>query len=164
MNVLSKFYSATLDSVNRRVLKIWGMGPATAAEIAPFGDDSNPVQGMDVIYAITTNDDEPVAIGYMNTHQLAGPGEKRFYSIGPDGKTIAFYTWMKSNGTYEIGGVADNLIRYEKLNIALQATVDKLNIELAKIQVGLAAVGGTYAMADVDIDISAAKINEVKCL
>lgn len=163
----SKYFSNILDAFGHREIKVSGYGTATADQVAPFGDDSVPVQGMDAIYCETDTDEQPVILGYVNTNCLAGEGEKRFFSIkkNDDGTySQAFYTWMKADGTYEIGGDADNLIRYAALNTALQAQIEKMQEQLVLIAAGIATGGGSYTPGDITLDISAAKIEEVKCV
>jgi len=165
---LAKFFSASIDSTTHRILKVFGMvGTGNADQVAPFGDDSCPVQGMDAIYMDTANDELPVIVGFINTNQMAGPGEKRFFSIkqNEDGSySEAFYTWMKSDGTYEIGGDTDNAVRYTALNTALQEQITKMQAQLAEIAAAIAEAGGSYTPGDITLDISAAKIIEIKTL
>lgn len=163
----SKVYNTLLDTVGRRIVRVYEIGPKTADQVAPFGDDSNPIQGMDAIYAESSNDGDPVILGYVNTKQLAAAGEKRLYSIKPKSLTvpygtISFYAWFRNNGTLELNGSADNLVRYAALNAALQAEVQRLNTELTKIQTAIGSLGGVYVMAPVSVDITASKINEIK--
>lgn len=163
----SKFFSSVLDSFGHRTVKVSGYGTVTADQVAPFGDDSCPPQGWDTIYCETDTDEQPVIIGYVNTNCLAGPGEKRMFSmrLNEDGSySEAFYTWMKADGTYEIGGVVDNLVRYAALNEALQEQINKMQEQLTLISVGIATAGGSYTPGDITLDISGAKINEIKCL
>lgn len=152
----------------RRELTVYGIkGGMTADECAAPGDDSVPIQGMDAIYAETSNDGEPIIIGYLNMNQLASEGEKRFYSMkkNADGTySQAFYTWLKNDGTYEIGGTIDNLVRYNALNTALQQHIVKLQTQLSLIAAGIATAGGSYTPGDVSLDITPSKINEIKCL
>jgi len=42
------------------------------------------------------------------------PGEFRTYSTDKDG-VEKFYTWLKNDGTYEVGGNDDFLVRYNEL-------------------------------------------------
>jgi hypothetical protein len=163
----SKYFSNILDAFGHREVKVSGYGTVTADHVAPFGDDSCPVQGMDAIYSETDTDEQPVIIGYVNTNCLAGEGEKRCFSIrkNEDGSySQAFYTWMKADGTYEIGGNTNNLTQYAALNTALQLQISKMEEQLTLIAAGIAAGGGTYTPGDISLDISAAKINEIKCL
>lgn len=168
----SKYFSNIIDSTFHRVMKVLGMnGAATADHVTPFGDDSVPVQGMDALYADTASDELPVIIGYININAMASEGEKRLFSltkvVADDGTVSyveSFYTWHKNDGTYEIGGNTDNAVRYEKLNAALQLHITKLQTQLTEIAVGIATGGGTYTPGDITLDISAAKIDEIKTL
>lgn len=158
----STFKSAVIDA-GQRILKVVQYGAKTAAECMPFGDDSNPVANMQAIYATTENIAEPVIIGYLNTQQLAGVGEKRLYSVGADG-SVSFYAWLKNDGTLQLGGDVHNLVRYAPLNIALQQQDTAINAELAKIATAIGLLGGSYTPNEVSTDISGSKINEIKCL
>lgn len=169
MITLGKFFDSTLNSIGQRLVKMFGsIGTATAEQVGPFGDDSVPLKGMDVIYAETESDEQPVIIGCLNTHLLAAPGEKRMFAmkLNPDGKTYSqvFYTWMKTDGTYEIGGSADNAVRYAALNAGLQAQITKMQGQLIAIAAGITTAGGSYTPGDISLDITAAKINEIKTL
>lgn len=168
MITLAKYFSSLLDAVGHRMIKAGSMlGAVQADQCAPFGDDSVPMQGLDIIYAETASDELPVIIGCINTNQKAAEGEKRFFSMkrNEDGTySQAFYTWMKSDGTFEMGGTDDNAIRYAKLNQGLQLAIDRINAELPKIAAGIATGGGTYVPTDITLDISAAKIEEIKTL
>lgn len=163
----SKYFSNVLDSLGHRTVKVSGYGTVTADVAAPFGDDSCPPQGWDAIYSETDTDEQPVIVGYVNTNCMAGEGEKRMFSmrLNEDGTyTQMFYTWMKANGTYEIGGTNDNLTRYAALNTALQAQISKMQGQLTLIAAGIATGGGSYVPGDITLDITTAKINEIKCL
>lgn len=169
MITLGKFFSSTLNTIGQRLVKSFIMnGTATAEQVAPFGDDSVPLRGMDVIYAETESDEQPVIIGCMNLNLMAGPGEKRMFAmkLNDDGKTYSevFYTWMKADGTFEIGGDIDNAVRYAKLNEGLQAQITKMQTQLGLIAAAIAVAGGSYTPGDITLDISGAKINEIKTL
>ncbi len=170
---LSKYFSSVIDNTGRRIFKVLNgfYGAATADQVAPFGDDSCPVKGMDAMYATTGSDELPVVIGFINFNQLAAEGEKRLFSLkkiqNEDGSVTyveAFYTWHKNDGTYELGGDIDNAVRYQKLDDGLQAEVNLLNAELTKIQVAISSLGGAYAKGNITLDIGQAKINEIKTL
>ena len=159
---LSKIKSTALES-GKRVLKVLQFGVKTAVEIAPFGDDSCPIDNMAALYLDTREIGEPVIAGYINKNQKAAKGEKRFYSLDSEGNE-KFYIWIKNDGTLEIGGDSDNAVRYIPLNAALQAQKDLINTELTKIAIGITAAGGTYTPAPISINISGAKIEEIKTL
>ena len=81
---LFKVISTSLANTFRSV-KVNGNGnydPRTADEVAPFGTDANPVAGMTALYCDTGNNAKRVIVGYINTQQLAGPGETRRSSQG----------------------------------------------------------------------------------
>lgn len=169
MITLGKYFSSTLNTIGQRLVKAFTInGTATAEQIAPFGDDSVPLKGMDVIYAETEADEQPVIIGCLNTNLLAAPGEKRMFAmkLNEDGKTYSqiFYTWMRKDGTYEIGGDVDNAVRYTKLNEGLQEQITKMETQLTEIAAAILVAGGSYTPGDITLDISAAKINEIKTL
>jgi hypothetical protein len=169
---LSKYFSNLIDTKGRRILKVMGLvGAATADHSAPFGDDSCPVKGMDALYATTGSDELPVVIGYINFNQIAKEGEKRLFSLKKisnlDGSVTyveSFYAYFKNDGTFELGGKADNAVRYSPLNTALSNHNTNINTELTKIQVALTSLGGTYARGTLNLDISGAKIEEIKTL
>lgn len=162
MITLSKVRSTILEN-KRRIIKVFQFGAKTALEISAFGEDSNPVENMSALYADTGEAGEPVIIGYINTEQLAGVGEKRLYSLQAD-KTLSTYIWLKNDETMEIGGSADNMVRYQKIDDALQSQKDKINIELTKIQAAIVNLGGAYVKIPITIDTSNAKIDEIKTL
>lgn len=165
MNLI-KVISTSVNTLNQRVIKMFRfsrLDVQTALEVSPYGFDSNPVAGMVAVYAPTTDKGETMIIGYINKNQKAGVGELRLFSTNASGDE-KFYTWLKSDGTYEMGGKVDNAVRYAKLNLALQNEVAKINAELGKINGAIVALGGTYAVSPITLDISAAKINEIKTL
>jgi hypothetical protein len=165
MNLISVI-SSELDSMQRRIIKFLRVGKRdvrTSVEVSPYGIDSNPIKGMVAVYGETGQNGQTVIIGYMNKKQLADVGDIRIYSTDSDG-ALKFYTWLKNDGTCELGGSADNAVRYSKLNAALGNQVIDINAELNKIAVAIAALGGTYIVAPISLDISQAKINEIKTL
>lgn len=162
MVTLSKVKSTAIES-GKRILKVLQYGIKTAVEVSPFGDDSCPVDNMSALYASTAENGEPVIVGYINNKQLAAKGEKRLYSLDSNGDE-SFYIWLKNNGTLEIGGIADNAVRYTPLNVGLQAEKDLINLELAKIAAAITTLGGTYVVAQISVDVSGAKIDEIKVL
>src|SRR5690606_8847873 len=95
--------------------------------------------------------------------QLAAIGELRLYATDGNGQLQTF-VWLKNDGTIELGGNTDNAVRYLPLNTALQGQVTDINAELVKIQTAITGLGGAYAHTPVSIDISGAKIEEIKTL
>ncbi|MBB6236481.1 hypothetical protein HDC90_001093 [Pedobacter sp. AK013] len=162
MSSLSRFKSALVEK-GRRILKVIEYGPKTADECAPFGDDSNPLANMTAVLMETDVIGEPVVVGYLNTNQLAASGEKRIYSLKPDG-SVSFYAWLKNDGTMHLGGYTHNLVRYAPLNTSINNQNTEINAELTKIAAAITLLGGAYSVSPVSIDISGSKINEIKTL
>lgn len=160
MITLAKIKSTVLAQ-GKRIAKIVQFGPKTVGISAPFGDDSNPLKDMIAIHASTGEAGEAVIIGYINKNQIAQPGEKRLFSLAPDG-SLSFSIYLKGDGTCEIGGTADNLVRYIPLDTALKAQDTLINTELTKIATAITSLGGAYVPAPVSTDITAAKINQIK--
>jgi len=162
MITFSKIKSVAIES-KKRILKVLQFGVKTADEVSSYGDDASPLVGMTAIYSNTSEAGEQVIIGYINTEQISKEGEKRIYSQKSDG-SISFYIHLKNDGTMELGGDVDNLVRYSPLDSSLQGQATDINIELAKIAAAISGLGGSYIVAPITIDNSAAKIEEVKSL
>jgi hypothetical protein len=145
----------------KRFLKVQEYGVKTADVVADFGDDSAPLKDMIAIYSKTAIAGEEIIIGYINSNQIAQPGEKRIFSLMPDG-SLSFDIYLRNDGTCEIGGNVDNAVRYLALNTALQLQVQAINAQLTAISLAIAGVGGTYTPAPITLDLTSAKIEEVK--
>ena len=154
---------STLVEKLKRIVKVSQYGAKTALQAAPFGDDSHPVKDMVALYAKTGENGKRVILGYINKNQVTAEGEKRLYALKPDG-SLSFYLHLKNNGTCELGGTTNNLVRYAKLDAALKAQDAKINEELAKIAGAITTLGGSYTPEAISTDISASKIDEVKTL
>ena len=176
MNLLTKVISAEVKE-SFRIVKVLGLGKddvRTADVSAPYGIDSNPVADMIAIYSDTYVSGEPVIIGYINQDQVAAPGELRLYSTD-DNAEEKNYIWLKNSGTIEIGGDADNMVRYSELEKAfnqLKADHDKLAEKwdafvAAYIPGSPSTTGSPATLAGSSVgassaDITTAKINEIK--
>lgn len=161
MATITKIDSTSTDD-GFRSAKVEQYGMKTADLVQPFGEDSNPVKNMVAVFEETDTDGNPIIIGYMSPNALAAEGERRMYSVDSSGSEKAFI-WLKNDGNIELNGSGDNLVRFTPLERGLMEMVQKLNIELQKIQVAISGVGGAYAKIDVDIDVSDAKVDNVKC-
>lgn len=162
----TRLNDSTFNSVKNRILKVLRMGKndvQTSFEAAPYGVDSNPIKDMEAIYGKTTKAGKTVILGYINKNQLAAVGENRIYSTDSNGN-LKFYVWLKNDGTCELGGDADNGVRYSPLNSELTAFKNALQAELTLIQAGIASAGGSYSPSTLSLDISQAKIDEIKTL
>lgn len=156
--------STSFDKFKKLVPKALRFGQddvVTAIQSAPFGIDSNPIKGLVAVYTKTSQKGADVFLGYLNKDLLAEQGETRLFSTNESG-ALQTYVWLKNDGNIEMGGNADNLVRYTKLNTALQQEVLKINAELAKIATAIGSLGGAYVVAPVTLDISAAKVDKIK--
>jgi hypothetical protein len=160
MITYSKVKSAIIEN-GKRILKVLEFGAKTAVEVAPFGDDGNPVKDMTAIYGRTSASGDAVILGYINKNQLATPGEKRIYSLKPDGG-LSIDIFLRTDGTMEIGGNTDNMVKFIPLDAALKNQDTLINAELIKIASAIAALGGAYAPITVATDISPSKLDTIK--
>ena len=178
MNKIVKIISTKIDDRNRRLIKTLGFGNDDVQEtqnVSSFGDDSNPVRDLIAVYAPTTDIGNPVIIGYINQNQIAKVGEKRIFSTDSEGNVV-FAIHLKNDGTAEVGGNTDNLVRYSKLKQEFDVLNDKVNSLIAKYNthlhpfVGLAigVTGATAVSTSTETpstaDMSSAKIDEIKTL
>ena len=170
MNFLTSVISTALDTTYR-VVKVLRMGKddvQEAAECAPFGVDANPIKDMIAVYAETIDKGDSVIIGYLNANQLAAPGEVRMYSTDADG-AMKTYTWLKADGTMEIGGSANHMVQYEALATAFNklksdhdALIDEWVSFCAVYAPGPSVVPIPTSAAHSTADISPAKLDKIK--
>ena len=160
-----KILSSEFDDLKRRIIKVLRRGKSdvqTSKEIGPFGIDSNPVNGMYAIHAETGIRGKTVIIGYININQIAAIGEMRLYSTDADG-ALKTYTWLKNDGTIEIGGNDDFMVRYSKLETAFNELKQKFNtFAAAYTPGGPSSVGTPPEIQQSNADISQAKIETIK--
>lgn len=123
MNNFVKVISTEIDTLKRRIVKVLRFGKSdvqTAIECGPYGIDSNPIKDMVAVYGETTEKGKVTIIGYINKNQKAGIGEFRTFATDENG-TEKFYTWMKSDGTMEIGGGANFAVKFNELKTEFNA-------------------------------------------
>lgn len=154
-------FKSSLIEAGKRILKVQEFGVKTANESMPFGMDSNPIAEMVAIYSQTSNNSEPVIIGYINKNQLAAAGETRLFSVDASGAVKA-YMWLKNTGVLELNGNGYTAVRYEPLNLGLQNQNTLINAELVKIQLAISALGGAYPQSNVTTNINNSKSGDVK--
>lgn len=162
---LVTFKSAVITA-GYRIAKIlgWGNIPLTADQVSPFGIDSSPVKNMIAVYAETEEGGDQVIIGYFNRSVMAAPGETRLFSLDPATGNLSIDLWLRTDGTMELGGIGNNLVRYTALNAGIEEQNTKINAELLKIATAIATLGGAYTPEEVSTDISESEINEIKCI
>jgi hypothetical protein len=147
-----------------KVLRLGGSDVQTGYNIQPFGIDGNIPAGYRAIFAYTGNRGDKIIIGIINTKALAQVGELRLHSEKSDGsEAIAIY--LKNDGTCEMGGASDNLVRYSKLEEAFNELKGKFNTFAESYSPGGPSTQGLPASIEPsNADISGAKINEIKTL
>lgn len=152
-----------------RIIKSIRFGKADVIdgnECSPFGVDSNPVKGMDAIYASTNVNGIPVIIGYLNKNRLAKVGENRIYATDEDG-IVGFNIWLKKTSvligrSVDTSDYGDNLVRYLPLNTALQDEINQINNQLLAIAAAInAIVPGSYTPTLISVDFSSAKTPDI---
>lgn len=172
---ITKILSTSFDDIQRRLIKVLRKGNSdiqTPFEASPFGIDSNPLKDMIAVYGPTEEKGKTVIIGYIDKNKLADIGETRLYSTDSDGN-LRFYTWLKNDGTMEIGGNTKHMVRYEELETAFNQLKTDFNTFITNynshVHTGV-TVGGSSTSFTVtpgvssSADISPAKIDEIKTL
>lgn len=156
-------FSSSFDSLKSRVIKFLRFGlndTQTATEAVPFGIDSNPVKDMIAIYSKTSTMGEAVIIGYINENQLADPGETRIFSTDSSGG-LKTYIWLKADGKIQLGGTADNAVRFSKLEDGFNQLKSDFNNFLTHVH-GTAGTPTTPPALPSTASISDAKIDEIQ--
>jgi hypothetical protein len=166
--IVTKIISVNTDGV--RTLKVVCFGKndvRTPAECAPFGDDSNPIDGMKAIYAETTTNGQDVIIGYINTQQLAQQGERRMYATDVNGLEQV-RIWLHGDGTVELGGTGaagsniNHATQWEALNAQLQDYLTNPATGLLfQINAGIVSAGGAFT-PPAPLNITTAKLTKIK--
>lgn len=154
-NFLTTIKSSSLAKKMRIIIGVL-MSPTDskqAQEIAPYGYDAAPVAGLTALYLQTSKRSQPVFAGYVNTNQLAVPGEVRIFATDENGNEKC-RIWQHSSGKIEIGGTGaagsnvNHLTQFETLNTSLAAWKSELDLQLTAIG---AAAGSPYTAPTLDI-------------
>lgn len=115
------------------------------------GQDESPINGSRV-YVIGIDESYKIAIAVNDgVEPTSATGEKYLYSVDDTGVVQAILKLYKS-GIIEINGNADFAVRFDALDTALQTMLTALNADII-------IAGGAGSST---LDISAAKVNEVK--
>ena len=160
MITFSKLKSVAIEQ-GQRILKVMQYGPKTANECGPFGLDSSPLENYTAIYAETANAGESLIIGYIQKNQIAQQGEARLFSLDSNGLLKA-EIFCKADGNIILNGGVNSSVRYEPLNTELQKLKSDINTELLKLQTAVTTLGGTYANAPLNLDLTTAKSDTIK--
>lgn len=159
---ITKVISTRIESL-KRLVKILRNGKNDVQEVtqySPAGFDSAPIKDAIAVYVKSQEDGKMVVFGYLAKSQV-NPGEVRLYSMNEAGSEMA-YIYMTDDGKIHLNGNIDNLMRYQAAETQLQNLVTAINAELVKIQTGITGVGGVYAPVTITLDLSSAKIDELK--
>lgn len=175
MDIIS-IISTTLDNA-RRFITFERRGRSDIREkneLSPYGLDSNPVEGIKAAFVESSLSGQGVVIGYVNTNQKADVGEFRVFSTDAEGAE-QFYAWLKADATMEIGGDADNMVRFSELKTAFDQLKSDFDSLVSTYNghdhiVPQAPSGSTTSApplsqgASTTADIDPAKIDEIKTL
>jgi hypothetical protein len=165
MASIVKVFSTEVDNLKRRVVKFLRYGSSdfqTSLEAGPFGFDSNPIKDMVAIYAESGTKGKTLIVGYLNKNQVANVGEVRLYSTDENGQQ-KMYAWLKNDGTMELGGDSDHLVRFSKLEEGFNKLRDDFNtFAQAYTPGGPSSVGTPPTIMQSQASIADAKINEIK--
>jgi hypothetical protein len=124
------------------------------------GDDSPPIKG-DKVSIISIGDSFKIAIGVQDSIVPSmAEGEKKLYSRDSVGAITAFVNFLAS-GVLELNGNTDFAVRFNALQTKLTALEAQL---IAHVHPGVLTGGASTgpSVTPFDIDISAAKVDEVK--
>lgn len=144
MLTLIKVISNAVEAGFRKIkIRRYGNGDVqTASQVSPFGIDAAPPVGMVAVFSETNKKGKPVIIGYLNKSLLAANGEIRLYSLDSDG-ALATFIWLKADGTMEIGGDADNMVRFSELKTAFDQLLGDHNDLVNAFNTHMHATAGT---------------------
>lgn len=174
MLTISSVISTFLDVAERRIVKIYRLGKSdvqSVIEAAPYGVDGNPIKKIRAIYAPSRAVGRPIVLGYITTKRKADVGELRLFSTDADGDEEMF-VWLKNDGTLEVGGDTDNLVRFSDLKDGFDELKDNFNDLVtafnAHVHAGNGipptAVPGSIPAIASAATIDGAKIEEIKTL
>jgi len=133
----------------------------TSHQVSPWGEDSQPAGKVDVVHAETATDETTLIVGVVQKNKKAGPGEKRIFATDESGNEIVDI-FMRNDGTIEIAGTGDNLVKFIPLDQGLQDFKNEIQAELVKIQTGITGAGGAYTPGTLTVDISDSKVDKLK--
>lgn len=174
---LVRIINTSVDNLGRRVAKFFRLGKIveTATQAAPYGVDAQPIEDCIAVYAQSGIKGKTVIIGYINKNAIADVGEHRIFSTDADG-AVQFYIHLKNDGTCDIGGDADNMVRFSELETAFNQLKDDHDTLVTAFNAHMhptAATGAPSPPTPVPnqipavpstADISGAKIDEIKTL
>lgn len=143
-----------------------------SVESLPFGIDSNSPKDWIAVYATTGEIGQTTIVGYINKRQISDVGEFRIYSLDSE-NVLATYIHLKNDGTMEIGGDTDFMVRFSELKSGFDRLKDDFNDHLtnynthvhAGVTVGAGSTAVTTSVSPPSgASIDASKIDEIKTI
>jgi ribosomal protein S11 len=146
----------------------------TAPQSLPFGIDSKPIEGQIGVYIRAEDRSKSAVLGYIRESDITTAGETRIYATDSEGVTV-FDVILKANGTCELGGNTDNLVRYsdlktnyDKTKAVVDAILQAINVPVNEPGNGAPSAFQAAMLAattgKTTGDISGAKITEIKTI
>ena len=142
-----------------KILRFGKSDVQTSEQVLPAGIESKPIPGMLASQSTTQASDKTLILGYIVKGKTKA-GETRVFAQDLNGKEL-FYIYLKENGVCEMGGNMDYLVRFNKLESELKSLAAKISTEFTEVAAGMPP-GGTYVPTTITIDISEAKIKNIK--
>lgn len=147
----------------------------TSKQVNQFGIDGVAPKGCIAVVSETLGNGEQVTIGYINKKALTqlNVGDSCIYSTNDSGEVQSTII-MRNDGTAELLGNTDNLVRYSKLKEDLDKTNDVINAIVNSLKNWTTAPsdGGAalkaYFLTELGIKVvgtyESSKIDEIKTL
>jgi hypothetical protein len=171
--------SSEIASAKRKVkMQVMGKDDVQdVPQIAPHGIDSSPIKDARGLCVTTALNSQGVFIGVVNGNQEAKDGEIRIFSTDSDGQLQTFIH-LHDDGTIDVGGTSDNMVRYSELETAFNQLKEDFNnlvtsynshTHITTATVGPTAVPGVIAPTistgtPSTADITPAKIDEINTI
>ena len=151
---ISRIKKATAEFI--KIIRFGNNDILTANPVNNANVDSTPIDTGVAIFAETSNNSEPIILGYINENNTADKGEITIYSQNSSGARMIELK-IKNNGTIELGGNVDNIMKYGIFNSIIQTFINQINTQLVT-----ACALIPYTWVPVTADFSTAKVNNVK--
>lgn len=157
----------TLAGVTVKFLRMGRDDVRETEQVTPHGFESVPVKDLVALYATTGQDGDDVIIGYIKREALVDVGESRMFSTDSDGNE-QFSIHLKNDGTAEIGGNTDFMVRFNELKAGFDQFKSDFNTHVSNYNTHIhtAPGGATSTPSSISnptgANIDAAKIDEIK--
>ena len=159
MNAISKVIESVIETVRiYKLLKYGDSDTINSYRIGAFGEDSVTPAEYKALYIKTSNSEEPVCVGFVNTLVLEdlNQGEKALFSTDETGENIVTKIVQRNTGDIEINqGLDDNGF---KAILAADGTVTIESIDQTITIDGALTInttGNVEVNSDGDVDITA---------